>query len=297
MLKGRMGRRDRNLRLLEGALCSLAGFVVLAFLGVYLVARPLFWLALILFLVVAGVMLLLAIIFHFRRSRDQKQAADFLRRNALATPSTPTPTPAPGPVQVDWGEQLRALNWFQFEQIVELIYRKRGYTVTRRGGANPDGGIDLIIETSVTLDPNISTANDTNNANQGSLDRMRAVQCKHWKTRNVGVKEVREFLGAMTASGIRSGIFVGLGGYTGDARALADQNGIEILSESHLVQMLEAADGRYDPEIQAFLIDKRKFCPKCEREMVLRTAEKGPSPGSQFWGCSGFPKCRFTMPV
>jgi len=38
-------------------------------------------------------------------------------------------------------------------------------------------------------------------------------------------------------------------------------------------------------------------CPKCGAEMVLRTARKGQNAGSQFWGCSDFPKCRGTRNV
>ncbi len=33
-------------------------------------------------------------------------------------------------------------------------------------------------------------------------------------------------------------------------------------------------------------------CPKCGAQMVLRTATKGNNIGSQFYGCSQFPKCR-----
>jgi predicted RNA-binding Zn-ribbon protein involved in translation (DUF1610 family) len=33
-------------------------------------------------------------------------------------------------------------------------------------------------------------------------------------------------------------------------------------------------------------------CPKCGRPMVIRTAKSGENQGNQFWGCSGFPKCR-----
>ena len=35
-------------------------------------------------------------------------------------------------------------------------------------------------------------------------------------------------------------------------------------------------------------------CPKCGSEMILRTVKNGPNAGSQFWGCSQFPKCRTT---
>jgi len=31
--------------------------------------------------------------------------------------------------------------------------------------------------------------------------------------------------------------------------------------------------------------------------MVLRTARKGQKIGSQFWGCSGYPECKATLPV
>jgi restriction system protein len=33
-------------------------------------------------------------------------------------------------------------------------------------------------------------------------------------------------------------------------------------------------------------------CPRCGQPMALRTARKGAHPGSQFWGCSGYPKCK-----
>jgi four helix bundle suffix protein len=38
-------------------------------------------------------------------------------------------------------------------------------------------------------------------------------------------------------------------------------------------------------------------CPACSKALVLRTARKGPNAGSQFWGCSGYPECRATLPV
>ncbi len=37
----------------------------------------------------------------------------------------------------------------------------------------------------------------------------------------------------------------------------------------------------------------KKICPRCGKELVLRTAKKGDNQGNQFWGCSGFPHCRY----
>ena len=39
--------------------------------------------------------------------------------------------------------------------------------------------------------------------------------------------------------------------------------------------------------------DRPSICPKCGKELVIRTAKKGINVGNQFWGCSGFPKCKY----
>jgi len=173
-------------------------------------------------------------------------------------------------------ERLHSIDWFQFEKLVAIVYGKLGYTVKRRGGANPDGGIDLVI-----VKDSVQTA----------------VQCKHWKTRDVGVRAVREFLGALADARLKQGIFVTLSGYTGEAKQLAERHGIEILNETGLTALLKAAETNLDSELFDFLNDTTKYCPKCERAMVLRTAVRGPNPGSQFWGCSNYPHCQYTLPI
>lgn len=35
------------------------------------------------------------------------------------------------------------------------------------------------------------------------------------------------------------------------------------------------------------------LCPKCGKKLVIRTATKGDNAGNQFWGCTGFPYCRY----
>lgn len=39
---------------------------------------------------------------------------------------------------------------------------------------------------------------------------------------------------------------------------------------------------------------KNQVCPKCGGNLVLRTAAKGNHVGNQFWGCTNYPKCRYT---
>jgi four helix bundle suffix protein len=42
---------------------------------------------------------------------------------------------------------------------------------------------------------------------------------------------------------------------------------------------------------------KSPACQQCGKPMVVRTARQGPRAGSQFWGCSGYPDCRATLPI
>ena len=39
--------------------------------------------------------------------------------------------------------------------------------------------------------------------------------------------------------------------------------------------------------------DGNLICPRCGKQLVLRTARKGANAGQQFYGCSGFPNCRY----
>jgi restriction system protein len=178
---------------------------------------------------------------------------------------------APPVPELTTSEKLRKIDWFQFEKLIEMIYRHQGFSVTRMGGANPDGGVDLVVEK--------------------EAEKM-VVQCKHWRKWTVGVQQIREFLGAMTDSGILKGIFVTLVGYSAEAKQLADKHGIQILDESDIVKLLEESDLKYSQDISELFSDERKYCPKCERVMVLRTSRMK---GNPFWGCSGFPRCRFRL--
>lgn len=39
--------------------------------------------------------------------------------------------------------------------------------------------------------------------------------------------------------------------------------------------------------------DGTLYCPWCNGKLVLRTTQRGPYAGSQFYGCSNFPKCKY----
>ena len=56
------------------------------------------------------------------------------------------------------------------------------------------------------------------------------------------------------------------------------------LHQSHLRNLKT----RSDPNAE-------RYCPKCGKRMVVRTAKRGANTGDRFWGCSGFPGCKIAQ--
>ena len=104
-------------------------------------------------------------------------------------------------------DSIRALPWQEFEHLVGEAFRRQGFRVEERGGAVPDGGVDLVLHRD---------------------GRKAAVQCKRWRTRQMGVAMVRELYGAMTAETADEAILVSSGDYTADARRFADGKPIRL---------------------------------------------------------------------
>lgn len=44
-------------------------------------------------------------------------------------------------------------------------------------------------------------------------------------------------------------------------------------------------------------VSQKLICPKCGSELILRTARNGANAGQNFYGCSGFPKCRYILNI
>jgi len=166
-------------------------------------------------------------------------------------------------------EKLRATDWYQFEKVVGLIYQSQDYRLTRRGGANPDGGIDLIVE------------KDGERA---------AVQCKRWKKWKVDVPKVRELFGAMTHEGLTRGVIVALNGFTLEAKQLAVEHNIDIVHDENLAVMIAGLSPEDQRKVQVMLDDTTKHCPKCEATMVWRAPKPGKN-WTPFWGCYRYPQC------
>jgi restriction system protein len=168
---------------------------------------------------------------------------------------------------------IRALGWREFEELVGEAYRRQGYTVIENTTPGPDEGIDLVLK------------------KDGSLV---LVQCKQWKSAKVGVNIIRELFGVMTAKHATSGILITSGIFTQEAKNFAADKPIDLVDGTQLLQLIGQVQKKrvVSPEPAP-----ANLCPKCGGEMMMRTAQRGLNPGQKFWGCSNFPRCRYTKPV
>lgn len=176
--------------------------------------------------------------------------------------------------------KIKAIDWFQFEKLIGLLYEDSGYAIKRIGGAKSDGGVDLFVE---------------------KPSKKAVVQCKHWNSWKVPPKDIRELLGAMAVAEVEYGVCATMRGFTREAQDLAARQGIVLYQEKDIVEMIMSAESECAPRIASLLNDSRKICPQCESQMVVRTAKKGKKAGAQFWGCPNFrmnpPRCRVTFDI
>src|SRR5208337_4326220 len=179
---------------------------------------------------------------------------------------------------------LRSMSWQDFERLVGEAYRQQGYTITETGGEGPDGGVDLVL-----------------NKNGETI----LVQCKHWKMESVGVVIVRQLLGVIYDKKASGGIVITSGTFTQEAIDFSKGNPIELVSGKELYAMIGRIKNTAIPIhkgkpaiIKTPVYDNPTpiLCPLCGSAMVLRTAKKGPTAGSLFYGCSTYPKCKGTRP-
>lgn len=181
-------------------------------------------------------------------------------------------------------DALNGMTWQEFEMLTAEAFRLQGFEVKEQGGASPDGGVDLV-------------------ARKGGETYL--VQCKQWRAFKVGVDVVRELYGVMAAQGAAGGYVVTSGQFTQDARAFAEGRNVRLVDGPKLFGLLQQArtslGSKRAPPSAAPPVNTPKataaedpLCPVCSAAMVRRTAKKGATPGSQFWGCSRFPACRGT---
>jgi restriction system protein len=184
-------------------------------------------------------------------------------------------------------DALNDMSWAEFETLTAEAFRLQGFAVQEQGGAQPDGGVDLV-------------------ARKGSETFL--VQCKQWRAFKVGVDVVRELYGVMAARGAAGGYVVTSGTFTADARTFAEGRNVRLIDGTRLFGLLQQARASLDargaapaaplvptPAKVVPVSNSAPSCPMCKATMVRRTARKGANAGAQFWRCSAFPACRGTL--
>ncbi|MGA2707671.1 MAG: restriction endonuclease [Steroidobacteraceae bacterium] len=179
--------------------------------------------------------------------------------------------------QDDTPTVVKAIRWRDFESLICEAFRREGYRVDGRGGSGPDGGIDLIAT---------------------KAKKRILIQCKHWKTQQVGATVIRELHGLVTARRADGGVVITGGGFSREAKELARTCRIRLIDGDRLQHIIGSAQSSPSaaspPTVQAVAVQNRPAapaCPKCGAGMVDRVAKQGKFAGRHFWGCSQYPKC------
>ena len=194
-------------------------------------------------------------------------------RTAIASQSST----APNQRATAWSAKVfEAIEWRRFEAMCKALFAQAGFE-TKSQSHGADGGVDIWLHSRSVAGP------------------VAVVQCKHWRSKPVGVKELREFLGVMAANQIKRGTYATSSRYTADAQEFAKSNGINALDGAGLLALIATRT----PEQQQALLDVayegeywRPTCASCGVKMLERRPNKG---GAAFWGCANFPHCRSTL--
>lgn len=185
-------------------------------------------------------------------------------------------------------DALNGLSWREFELLVGEAFRMQGYEVCELGGQTADGGVDLELRKGRELF---------------------LVQCKQWKAFKVSVTVVRELYGVMARRGAAGGYVITSGTFTADATDFARGTNIRLVDGNQLFGLLQQARRQTSQATASRTVhaqqhdavnstqDAAPQCPLCRSLMVRRTAKKGQTAGSQFWGCARFPDCRGTRAI
>lgn len=171
-------------------------------------------------------------------------------------------------------DSLGAMSWREFELLVGEAFRRRGWHVEETGLSGADGGVDLILNKD---------------------GHRELVQCKQWRSLQVGVAVVREMWGLANHHGVNGIKVVSLGNFTGDAMEFAHGKPIELINGAALLALIREvqAVSAASPATATFPTapSPQPNCPRCGAAMVER---RNRANATTFWGCTAYPKCRGT---
>jgi restriction system protein len=117
----------------------------------------------------------------------------------------------------------------------------------------------------------------------------------------VGRPVLQQMFGIMTNEKADEAIVMTSGRFTDEAREFAQGRPIRLVDGHGLLELVRAVqagdEGRPRAESEPTQAATPPRCPRCGKEMVLRTIRHGKKAGSNFWGCPRYPICKGTLPV
>lgn len=300
--RGKRQRQAKTLTEIGLSACALGLALIVAplFLGNSLIAQalsPLKYMGMLALLLGIAALLL-----DWLRKRDPskqslatKSFASSKANAPFASVQTHTPSPsnviqlvrtvAPAAVALperatSWSPAVfEAIEWRRFEAVCEALFAQAGFEAKSQShGA--DGGVDIWLY-----------------SRHSKESAALIVQCKHWRGKAVGVKELREFLGVMASHKIKRGTYATTSTYTAEAYKFASSNGINALDANGLLALIAKRSSQQQDALLNVAYEGdywRPTCASCGVKMLSRTPSKG---GASFWGCTNFPRCRSTLPM
>jgi restriction system protein len=121
---------------------------------------------------------------------------------------------APSPARLAEAlSRASAMSWRDFSNAIEQAFGRQGYAITRLNSTSAD--FSLVRGGRTTL-----------------------VSCKRWKAASHGIEALRDLVAAQEAHGAQQSIYISLGQVTDKARHFAQEQGIHLISESDLAQLI-----------------------------------------------------------
>jgi restriction system protein len=123
---------------------------------------------------------------------------------------------------------------------------------------------------------------------------MGIVQCKAWRTKEIGVRLIRELAGVMASEKIKHGVFITMSSFTTDAVTFAEKNGIILLDGLGFISAIKKLPPIEQEKLLQFATAGDYYtptCPHCGIKMILRKKY------NKFWGCRNYPKCKMTLQI
>ncbi|MBU9714122.1 restriction endonuclease [Evansella tamaricis] len=166
-------------------------------------------------------------------------------------------------------QDIDKMSGVQFEYYLKLFFQKKDYKV-KETKTTGDYGADLVLIKD---------------------NKKIIVQAKRYNSR-VGIKAVQEAVSAVAYYNASEAWVVTNNEFTGAAIELARSNKVRLIERDELLGMVSELQGDVPSNLVNLTnsTELKELCKRCGSELMIRKGKRG-----DFYGCSSFPKCRYTQ--